>query len=249
MTHQLGLAVRRLRNTPGFTAIALTSLALGMGLNILIFSFTSPALFKAMPYPEPDRLLDVSMAPPGKPESKGVVTPALYLLLRDKTSAAFEAVGAFDAGRSANLAGDALGPAVRLDGHRISATGLAALGATPLMGRLPVAADEQEGAAPTMVLSYPVWQRRFAGRPDIVGQTVQVDGQPTQIIGVMPEGFGLLDNSSDAWFTFGFEPRARTGDTAQPSRHRSLEAGSLDGRGPGRGEGRTRRVRAEVPEP
>jgi predicted permease len=206
MTHQLGLALRRLRDTPGFTAIALASLALAMGLNILIFSFTSPVLFKAMPYPEPDRLLDVSMAPPGKPESKGVVTPALYLLLRDKTSVAFEAVGAFDAGRSANLAGDAGGPAARLDGHRISATGLAALGATPLMGRLPVAADEQESAAPTMVLSYTVWQRRFAGRPDIVGQTVQVDGQPTQILGVMPEGFGLLDNSSDAWFAFGFEP-------------------------------------------
>jgi predicted permease len=177
-----------------------------MGLNILIFSFTSPVLFKAMPYPEPDRLLDVSMAPPGKPESKGVVTPALYLLLRDKTSVAFEAVGAFDAGRSANLAGDAGGPAARLDGHRISATGLAALGARPLMGRLPVAADEQASAAPTIVLSYPLWQRRFAGRPDIVGQTVQVDGQPTQILGVMPEGFGLLDNSSDAWFAFGFEP-------------------------------------------
>ncbi len=74
------------------------------------------------------------------------------------------------------------------------------------MGRLPVAADEQASAAPTIVLSYPVWQRRFAGRPDVVGQTVKVDGQPTQIIGVMPEGFGLLDNSSDAWFTFGFEP-------------------------------------------
>ena len=206
MTHQLGLALRRLRDTPGFTAIALASLAFGMGLNILIFSFTSPVLFKAMPYPEPDRLLDVSMAPPGKPESKGVVTPALYLLLRDKTSAAFEAVGAFDAGRSANLAGDAGGPAERLDGHRISATGLAALGARPLLGRLPVAADEQASAAPTMVLSYPVWQRRFAGRPDVVGQTVKVDGQPTQILGVMPEGFGLLDNSSDAWFTFGFEP-------------------------------------------
>ncbi len=206
MTHQLGLALRRLRDTPGFTAIALASLAFGMGLNILIFSFTSPVLFKAMPYPEPDRLLDVSMAPPGKPESKGVVTPALYLLLRDKTGAAFEAVGAFDAGRLANLAGDASGPAERLDGHRISATGLAALGARPLMGRLPVAADEQPSAAPTIVLSYPVWQRRFAGRPDVVGQTVKVDGQPTQILGVMPEGFGLLDNSSDAWFTFGFEP-------------------------------------------
>jgi putative ABC transport system permease protein len=206
MTHQLGLALRRLRATPGFTAVALASLALAMGLNILIFSFTSPVLWKAMPYPEPDRLLEVSMAPPGKPESKGVVTPALYLLLRDRTSAAFEAVGAFDAGWSANLAGDAGGPAERLDGHRMSATGLAAFGARPRIGRLPAAADEQSGAAPTMVLSYPVWLRRFGGRPDVVGQTVQVDGQPTRIIGVMPEGFGLLDNSSDAWFTFGFEP-------------------------------------------
>ena len=177
-----------------------------MGLNILIFSFTSPVLFKAMPYPEPDRLMDVSMAPPGKPESKGVVTPGLYLLLRDKTSAAFEAVGAFDAGRAANLAGDAGGAAERLDGHRISATGLAALGAEPLLGRLPGAADEGASATATTVLSYPVWQRRFAGRSDVVGQTVQIDGQPTQIIGVMPEGFGLLDNSSDAWFAFGFEP-------------------------------------------
>ena len=177
-----------------------------MGLNILIFSFTSPVLFKAMPYPEPDRLMDVSMAPPGKPESKGVVTPGLYLLLRDKTSAAFEAVGAFDAGRSANLAADAGGAAERLDGHRISATGLAALGAEPLLGRLPAAADEGASATATTVLSYPVWQRRFAGRSDVVGQTVQIDGQPTQIVGVMPEGFGLLDNSSDAWFAFGFEP-------------------------------------------
>src|SRR6188508_2968948 len=225
MTHQLGLALRRLRATPGFTAIAVASLACGMGLNILIFCFTSPVLFKAMPYPEPDRLLDVSMAPPGKPDAKGVVTPALYLLLRDKTSAAFEAVGAFDAGRSANLAGDASGPATRLDGHRISATGLAALGAKPLLGRLPVAAtDEAEArAAATVVLSYPVWQRRFAGRPDVVGQTVKIDGQPTQILGVMPEGFGLLDNSSDAWFTFGFAPSS----PAQETQHALRAVGRL----------------------
>jgi putative ABC transport system permease protein len=184
----------------------MASLAVAMGLNVLIFSFTSPVLFKGLPYPAADRLLDVSMAPPDKPEAKGAVSPGLYLLLRDRTSAAFEAVGAFDAGRSANLAGDATGPAERLDGHRISATGLAALGAKPLLGRLPVAADEQASAPPTLLLSYSVWQRRFAGRPDVVGQTVKVDGEPTQILGVMPPGFGLLDNSSDAWFTFGFEP-------------------------------------------
>ena len=152
-----------------------------MGLNVLIFSFTSPVLFTGLPYPEPDRLLDVSMAPPGKPEAKGAVTPGLYLLLRDKTSAAFEAVGAFDAGRSANLAGDATGAAERLDGHRISATGLVALGTKPLIGRLPTAAEERTSAAPTMVLSYRVWRRRFAGDPDVVVRSVQVDGQPLQV--------------------------------------------------------------------
>ncbi len=202
----LGLAVRRLRATPGFTAIAVASLAFAIGLNVLVFSFTSPVLVKGLPFPEPDRLLDVSMAPTGKPEAKGAVSPGLYLLLRDKTSAAFEAVGAFDAGRSANLAGDARGLAERLEGHRISATGLAALGTRPLIGRLPTAAEEQASAAPTIVLSYRVWQRHFAGDPDVVVRSVQVDGQPTQILGVMPEGFGLQDNSSDAWFTFGFEP-------------------------------------------
>ena len=175
-----------------------------------------------MPYPEPDRLLDVSMAPPGKPEARGPLTPPLYFLLRDRTSAAFDAVGVFDAGRSANLSGDAGGPAERLDGHRITATGLAALGATPLLGRLPVAAEEQTGAAPTILLSYQLWQRRFAGRADVVNQTVKVDGQPTLILGVMPEGFGLLDNSSDAWFTFGFEP-----SPAQQTQHSLRAVGRL----------------------
>lgn len=206
MKHQLGLALQRLRQTPGFVAIVVASLALGMGLNILIFSFTSPVLVTALPFPEPDRLLDVSLAPPDNPDTKGPVTPALYRLLRDRTSAAFDAVGAFDGGQAANLAGDAGARAERLAAQRISATGLAALGVSPLVGRLPETADEQAGAAPTIVLSYPVWQRRFAGRTEAVGQTAMVDGQPTQILAVMPQGFWLMDNASDAWFTFGFEP-------------------------------------------
>src|SRR4026207_754818 len=122
MTHQLGLALRSLRDTPGFTAVAMAARAVAMGLNVLIFSFTSPVLIKALPYPEPDRLLDVSMAPPGTQDANGPGPPGRSLLRRAKTSAASEAVGAFDAGRSANLAGDATGAAERLDGHRISAT-------------------------------------------------------------------------------------------------------------------------------
>lgn len=199
-------AFRRLRDTPGFAAITVASLALGIGLNILIFAFTSPVLVKALPYPEPERLLDVSMVPPDRPDSRSPLTPGLYFLLRDRTGAAFDAIGVFDAGRTANVAGDAVGPAERVAGHRISATGLAALGTAPLLGRLPLAADEQADAPLSMVLSYPLWQKRFGGRADVVNQTVNVDGQPTLILGVMPEGFGLLDNSSDAWFTSGFEP-------------------------------------------
>jgi putative ABC transport system permease protein len=206
MNHHIGSALRRLRETPGFTAIALASLALGIGLNILIFSFTSPVLVKALPYPAADRLLEVTMAPPDRPEAAVSLNPALYFLLRDRTSAAFDAIGVFDAGRTANIAGDSVGLAERVAGHRISASGFAALGASPLLGRLPLAADESADAPPTMVLSYTLWQKRFAGRDDVINQTVNVDGLPTQIIGIMPEGFGLLDNSSDVFFTSGFEP-------------------------------------------
>ena len=213
MSEAIRVALQRLRETPGFTAIVLASLAFGIGLNILVFSLINPVLLKALPYPDVDRLVDVSMAPPGRPEARGPLTPPLYILLRDRTSAAFEALGVFDAGRSANLAGDAGGPAERLDGHRITTTGLAALGAAPLLGRLPVAAEEASSAQPTVLLSYQVWQRRFGGRADVVNQTVQVDGKATRILGVMPEGFGLLDNSSDAWLTFGFAPASPAEET------------------------------------
>jgi predicted permease len=198
-------ALRHLRATPGAAALAVLSLMFGLGLAVLIFAFTSPALVKPLPYPDAGRLVDISMAPPDRPESKGPLTPPLYARLRDNTGTAFEAVGVFDAGRTANLAGDAVGPAEHVSGHRITATALAALGTKPIIGRLPAAADET-ATVPALLLSYPVWQQRFAGHADIVNQTVPVDGQPMQILGVMPEGFGLLDNSSDAWFVESFEP-------------------------------------------
>jgi len=198
--------------------LAITSLAFGIGLNVLIFGFTSPALFKGLPYPDADRLVDLTMV---KADKKNPLTPPLYFWLRDKTATVFDAVGVFDAGQTANIAGDAVGPADHVAGHRITATGLAALGTKPLFGRLPAVADET-AEVPTMVLSYPLWQRRFAGHQDVVNQTVPVDGQPTQIIGVMPEGFGLLDNSSDAWFTYSFEPTP-----AQASQHSLRGIGRL----------------------
>ena len=213
MSQAIRVALRRLRDTPGFTAIAVASLAFGIGLNILIFSFTSPVLFKALPYPEPDRLLDVSMAPPGKPEARGPLTPPLYVLLRDRTSAAFEAVGVFDAGRSANLSGDAGGPAERLDGHRITATGLAALGATPLLGRLPVAAEEATGATAHHASQLPsvaaaIWRPCGRRQPDRAGRRT---GQPSSS--------ASCQRASDSW-TILPTPGSRSASNRRPPRRR-----------------------------
>ena len=213
MRRHISLALASLRATPTFTAVAIASLAVAMGLNILIFCFTDPALLEPLPYADTETLLDVSMAPPGRPEARGPLPPPLFFRLRDRTDAVFASIGIFDATRWANLSGDAEGPAVRLDGHRITSGGLAAFGARPIVGALPAATDEPHDAHATMVLSYDLWTTRFGRRTEVVNQTVQLDGTPTRILGVMPQGFGLLDRSSDAWFTYGFEPLTPTEET------------------------------------
>jgi putative ABC transport system permease protein len=132
----------------------------------------------------------------------------MFFLLRDH-SRSFEAVGVYDFGRQVNLTDDASGAAAeRLNGHRISSTALQALGVAPLLGRFQTPAEDLAGAEPTVVLSYALWQRRFGGRADIVGQKAIVDGESTAVIGVMPASFELFDGSSDAWLPFGFAPTA-----------------------------------------
>jgi putative ABC transport system permease protein len=212
LVRDLGLAWRRLIRTPGFTAIAITSLALGIGVNTLMFSFVNAGLLRPLPFPEPDRLVSISMAPPNNPGQSGVpLPPPLFFLLRDQ-SRLFDAVGAYDPPRSVNLAGDASGfAAERLLGHRISAGALTALGLKPLLGRYHEAREDLSSAERTIVLSHALWQRRFGGRPDIVGQTALIDGRSTSIIGVTPAAFDLFDGSSDAWLAFGFEPAAAQG--------------------------------------
>ena len=149
------MAVRRLRATPGFTAISVASLALATGLNILIFSFTSPVLFKALPYPEPDRLLDVSMAPPGKPEVEGrrhagAVPPSAR---QDAVRPSKLSAPSTRGGRPTSRAMPA-GPrnGWTATGFRRPVSRHSAR--NHRLGRLPVAADEEASAAPTTVLSY-----------------------------------------------------------------------------------------------
>ena len=211
LTRDVSLALRRLIRTPGFTAIAVLSLSLGIGVNTLMFSFMSAALLQPLPYPEPGRLVMIHMSPPNNPGARGVLPPPMFFLLRDH-SQAFDAVGVYDSGRQVNLTDDTSGfAAERLSGHRISSTAMQALAVKPLLGRFHTPAEDLSGAEPTIVLGHALWQRRFGGRPDIVGLSVLIDGQSTTIIGVMPSSFELFDGSSDAWLPVAFAPSAAQG--------------------------------------
>ena len=170
LTRDVSLALRRLIRTPGFTVIAVLSLSLAIGVNTLMFSFMNAALLQPLPYPDASRLVMISMAPSNNPGSFGSLTPPMFFMLRDH-SRAFDSVGAYDFGRQVNLTDDASGfAAERLSGHRISSTAFEAIGVKPLLGRFHTPAEDLSGAEPTIVLSHALWQRRFGGRPDIVGR-------------------------------------------------------------------------------
>ena len=208
MTQQLGLALRRLRATPGFTAVALASLALGTGPQHPDLQLHEPgvvqghAVPRARPAPGREHGASRQAGIEGRGDA-GAVPPAarqdqcgLRSCRRLRRGAIGQPRGRRRRPRRTTGRAPDFGDRPR-GARRQSTTRPAPVAATDEAGRAP---------RPPMLLSYPVWQRRFGGRSEVVGQTVQVDGQPTQIIGVMPEGFGLLDNSSDALFPFGFEP-------------------------------------------
>src|SRR5215211_7635785 len=98
LTREASLALRRLIRTPGFTAIAVLSLSLGVGVNTLMFSFMNAALLQPLPYPEPERLVMIYMSPPNSPGSRGSLPLPMFFLLRDHARA-FDAVGVYDFSR------------------------------------------------------------------------------------------------------------------------------------------------------
>src|SRR5262245_65263883 len=108
LTRDVSLAVRRLIRTPGFTAIAVLSLSLGIGVNTLMFSFMNAALLQPLPFPDAARLVMIHLSPPNNPGNLGELTPPMFFLLRDH-SQSFDAVGVFDFGRQVNLADDTSG--------------------------------------------------------------------------------------------------------------------------------------------
>jgi predicted permease len=183
-------AVRQARRAPGFTVVALLTLALGIGANAAIFSVVNAVILKPLPYAEPERLVRVWNSWDDQP--RGDVSPAEYLDYRDRASA-LEHLGVY-AGATAAVTGN--GEPEQVPADFISAGVIPALGVAPVLGRAFTPEEELPGFD-GVLLGYGLWQRRYGGSPSVLGQRVTVNGIPRTVIGVMPRGFRLPNGLDD----------------------------------------------------
>jgi predicted permease len=193
LRQDLRYTARTLAAAPGFALTAILVVALGVGANTAAFSLADYVLIRALPFPDSSRLVKLWESHQGYPEME--LSPANY---RDwkRLSTVFESVGCFS-DTAANLSGQ--GDPQRLSGADLSAELLPVLGAQPLMGRRFTAADDQEGAAGTLLLSYGLWQRVFGGDSGVLGRRVLMDSAPYVVIGVMPPDFHFPNREAEFW--------------------------------------------------
>ncbi|HUE21627.1 MAG TPA: ABC transporter permease [Bryobacteraceae bacterium] len=170
---------RNLLRTPGFTAVAVVTLALGIGASTAIFSVVNAVLLRPLAYQDSDRLVTVLHY------GTGPVATANYIDWRDQ-SRSFAAVGGADYW-SPNLTNS--DPPEHLYGLKVTQNLLPLLGILPLLGRLFVAGEDQPGAEHEAILSYRLWQRRFDGDPGILGKAITLNGESYTVVGVMPAAF------------------------------------------------------------
>jgi putative ABC transport system permease protein len=175
-----------LRKNPGFTIVAVLTLALGIGANTAVFSLVDTILLRPLPYRSPGELLLVSETLPqmGGDTEIGVAA-AEYLDYRDRNRS-FVQTGAYE-GAGFNLTGE--GNPLRVNAAAVTASVFQLLGVPPRLGRFFTADEERFGGAPVAVLSYSLWQRHYGADPGILGKTIKLDEKPYLVVGVMPPSF------------------------------------------------------------
>jgi len=197
----LRYGIRTLIKSPGFTAVAVLALALGIGANTAIFSVVDAVLLRPLPYKNPDRLVLIWHAYPTINLPQASICPPCYLEYRDLTSS-FEQV-ATTTGWNANLTG--IGEPERLQGSKVSFNYFSTLGAEPAEGRTFLAEEDQPGKNFVVVLSHGLWVRRFGSDPNMIGTTLTLDGQSYTVAGIMPSEF-VVPQAVDLWTPIAFTP-------------------------------------------
>jgi putative ABC transport system permease protein len=198
--NDLRSAVRLLRKSPGITLAVVATLALGLGLNAAIFSILNAFLIREPPYAEPDRIVRVTPVSESQAMDGRIAGTRLVKWRAD--TRAFEALaGYLPVSASLVHAGDA----VRLTGASVSPALFDVLHSAPLAGRTFLPDEERSDGV--VVLGHALWQQQFAGRRDVLGEVINLGGEPREVIGVMPLGFGFP--SADTAFWIPLNPSAR----------------------------------------
>jgi putative ABC transport system permease protein len=189
LARDIRFGLRTLLRSPGFCAVAVLTIALGVGVNTAMFSIVNATLLAPLPYPDADRLVFVRDIQPQLDDLPGSYHE--YLDWKEQAQI-FEQAGSFW-NRSATLTGS--GDPERLGAARITPEIFPLLGLRPQLGRAFEEADDSPSAEPVAILGHGLWQRRFGGQPAVLGTRVQVDGVDTTIVGVLPPGAeSLLPN-------------------------------------------------------
>jgi putative ABC transport system permease protein len=194
-------AFRLLRKSPGFAVAAVLTLALGMSANTVMFSVLNTVLLRPLPYPQPDRLVQIWETDARRGDMHNVVSPYNFLDWRSQ-SQTFEQMATYEYS-SVVLTGQK-SPA-RLSTLFVTASFFDVLKVSPLKGRTFLPDEDQPGKPRVAVVGYGAWQRHFGGDPNIVGKSVLLDDQAYSIVGVMPAGFGLPRDRTDVFCLPGFD--------------------------------------------
>jgi putative ABC transport system permease protein len=199
--------LRSLMKRPAATAIALLTLALGIGVNTAIFSAVDSILLRPLPLKDPERLVSVWEHTPALGIQQNQAAPANFFDLRNQNKT-FEALGAYGP-LDINLTG--AGEPERLDGQLVSANVFTILGVAPTLGRTFLPTEDQVGQEHVVVLSEALWQRRFNRDPSIINRNITLNGESFTVVGVMPRGFFFPVRETEMWVPWAMEPEQASG--------------------------------------
>jgi putative ABC transport system permease protein len=189
--NDLRFALRQLRKSPGFTVVAVLTLALGIGANVAIFSVVNAVLLRPFSFVHPEKLISIYAQRPDT--ARGAFTLPEFCDYQDQNTLlqGLAATGSYNA----NLIDQ--GEAERVQGARLSANIFEILGVQPLLGRVLNAADDRPGAPAVALISHGLWERRYGKQNTIIGTNVTLNGEPRVIVGVLPRDFVLPNYDTD----------------------------------------------------
>src|SRR5271170_2775311 len=202
----LKFVVRSLAKTPGFTAIAIIVIAVGIGVNTAVFSVINTVLLKPLTYPDPQSLVQLLNTNPRLRNPQPGANVPKFNIWHQQTSI-FDKVAGFDfGGAGLNLTGG--DHPLQVQGIHATADYFAMLGAPVIAGRTFTAAEDRPNGGRVVVLSYGLWKTRFGGNPDMVGRNIQLNNQPYQVVGIIGKGF-VTELPADLWLPFQFDLTSR----------------------------------------